>query len=307
MKPKWRNRQTRQIQGLVPVYGGGGSTPPFGIYFYTLRLDGMAEKERNEEEFTCKGCKKAIDEEKLKERFGVCPECEHHHEMSAERRIELLLDGGSFVEMDGHLSPKDILNFAARSTYKERLSRSQSRTGLKDACVIGKGKIDGRDVAFGLTDPNFMRGSMGSVVGEKIARIAEFALAERLPLVFVSGSGGGARMDEGMFSLMQMAKVSAAIGRLRSEGLLYISILVHPTMGGAMASFAALGDIILAEPGALIGFAGPNVIKQTIKTDLPEGFQRSEFLLQRGFVDKIVHRLELKSVVSRILDYCCGD
>jgi len=219
----------------------------------------------------------------------------------------LLLDEGSFVEMDGHLSPKDIHNFAARSTYKERLSRSQSRTGLKDACVIGKGKIDGRDVAFGLTDPNFMRGSMGSVVGEKIARIAEFALTKRLPLVFVSGSGGGARMDEGMFSLMQMAKVSAAIGRLRSEGALYISILVHPTMGGAMASFAALGDIVLAEPGALIGFAGPNVIKQTIKTDLPEGFQRSEFLLQRGFIDKIVHRLELKPVVSRILDYCCGD
>ncbi|MCX7702937.1 MAG: acetyl-CoA carboxylase, carboxyltransferase subunit beta [Planctomycetota bacterium] len=252
----------------------------------------------------CEKCGSKLRRKELDDGFGVCPKCDYHFEIGWRRRIELLLDKGSFQGMDDSLAPFDVLKFEAKSSYWERLKKSQEVTGAADACITGRGKIEGKEVAFGVTDPFFMRGSMGSVVGEKIARLAETALRERLPMVFVSGSGGGARMDEGMFSLMQMAKVSAAIGSLRSSGGLYISVLTNPTMGGALASFAALGDIILAEPGALIGFAGPNVIKQTIKTDLPEGFQRSEFLLEKGFIDRVVHRSELKKTIAQILDFC---
>jgi acetyl-CoA carboxylase carboxyl transferase subunit beta len=258
------------------------------------------------DEVVCEKCSETLNRKLLNECWGVCPKCDFHFEISGRRRIELLLDSGSFTEMDSSLQPVDALSFTAKSTYLERLKKSEEQTGLSEACIIGRGKIENREVAFGVTDPFFMRGSMGSVVGERIARLAEYALSERLPMIFVSGSGGGARMDEGMFSLMQMAKVSSAIGRLRTARLLYISVLTNPTMGGAMASFAALGDIVVAEPGALIGFAGPNVIKQTIKTDLPEGFQRSEFLLEKGFIDKIVHRHKLKSTIARVLDFCLG-
>ena len=254
----------------------------------------------------CSACGKHISLALLEERFNVCPACDHHYEISARRRIELLLDEGSFSELAADLVATDPLKFVARKAYADRLKQSQKRTRLKDACVIGTGRIDGRPVAFGVTDPGFMRGSMGSVVGEKIATIAEVALEERIPLVFVSGSGGGARMDEGMFSLMQMAKTSSAIAKLKEAAVPYVSVLTHPTMGGAMASFAALGDVIIAEPNALLGFAGPNVIAQTIKTELPDGFQRSEFLLKHGFVDMVLHRLALKSAISKILSYLSG-
>ena len=251
----------------------------------------------------CSACNKHVPLALLEERFNVCPECDHHYEIPARRRIELLLDEGSFSELAHELSPDDPLKFVAKKAYADRLKESQKRTRLKDACIIGVGRLDGKEVAFGVTDPGFMRGSMGSVVGEKIALVVEEALNRRVPLIFVSGSGGGARMDEGMFSLMQMAKTSAAIAKLKEAAVPYISILTHPTMGGAMASFAALGDVVIAEPNALLGFAGPNVIAQTIKAELPEGFQRSEFLLKHGFVDMVVHRLSLKETVAKILRY----
>ena len=252
----------------------------------------------------CTRCEEEIPVTPFEERFNVCPGCEHHYEISARRRVQLLLDEGTFEEMATEMEPTDPLGFKGRKPYAQRLRDSQKRTSMKDACMVGLGRMNGREVAFGVTDPGFMRGSMGSVVGEKIAVLAEAALERRVPMVFVSGSGGGARMDEGMLSLMQMAKTSAAIARLKRAGVLYVSVLTHPTMGGAMASFAALGDVTLAEPGALLGFAGPNVIKQTIKTSLPDGFQRSEFLARKGFVDRIVHRLELKETISAIIDYC---
>jgi acetyl-CoA carboxylase carboxyl transferase subunit beta len=214
-----------------------------------------------------------------------------------------MLDKGSFEELFHDLMPVDPLEFKGKKPYQDRLTDAQAQTGMSSACVVGTGTIDGREVAFGVTDPKFLMGSMGSVVGEKICRLAETALERRIPMVFVSGSGGGARMDEGMFSLMQMAKTSAALSRLHDANVVYVSILTHPTMGGAMASFAALGDFILAEPGALVGFAGPNVIKQTIHGELPKGFQSSEFLMKKGFLDMVVNRSEMKPTVSKLLCY----
>ena len=195
------------------------------------------------------------------------------------------------------------LQFVARRAYRERLEQAQKATGLRDACVVGKALMGGHRTLFGVSDSRFLRGSMGSVVGEKIARSIETAEEISAPFVFVSGSGGGARMDEGMLSLMQMAKSSAALARFHAAGGLFVSILTNPTMGGAMASFAALGDLILAEPKALIGFAGPTVIKQTIKTELPDDFQSSEFNLSHGFIDRIVDREDLRETVIRVLNY----
>jgi len=224
----------------------------------------------------CKRCNEVVYKEDFEELMKVCPECNFHNTIGAKKRIETMLDESSFEELFHDLKPVDPLEFKGKRAYQERLTDAQGKTGLADACVVGTGTIDGTDVAFGVTDPQFMMGSMGSVVGEKICRIAETALERNVPLVFVSGSGGGARMDEGMLSLMQMAKTSAALSRLHDANVVFISILTHPTMGGAMASFAALGDFVLAEPGALVGFAGPNVIKQTIHGELPKGFQRSK-------------------------------
>jgi acetyl-CoA carboxylase carboxyl transferase subunit beta len=251
----------------------------------------------------CPGCSNLQYRRTVEEKLNVCPECNYHFEISAPERIAILLDPGSFEERFGDMAPLDPLGFVARKPYAERLGQARQATGLKDACVVGTGRIEGMEIVFGATDSRFLRGSMGSVVGEKIARGVELALELRRPLVFVSGSGGGARMDEGVLSLMQMAKTAAALARYDEAGGFYISILTNPTMGGAMASFAALGDVLIAEPKALLGFAGPNVIKETIKADLPEGFQTSEFLLEHGFIDMIVGRADLRAIVAKLLRY----
>ncbi|MFL5327926.1 MAG: acetyl-CoA carboxylase, carboxyltransferase subunit beta [Gemmataceae bacterium] len=252
----------------------------------------------------CPGCKGAIYRKALEERFNVCPECEYHHYVPAQDRIRQLLDEASFEEWFTNLRPKDPLEFFDRMKYSDRLTSEQKKTGMADAAVVGKGFIRGRPVVLGITDFAFMAGSMGAVVGEKLTRAAEAATSMQLPLIFVSGSGGGARMQEGILSLMQMAKVSAAIARHDSAGGLYISILTNPTMGGVAASWALQGDLTLAEPGALIGFAGRRTIRNTVRLELPEGFQTSEFMLEHGFVDRIIHRSSLRTEVARIVDYC---
>jgi acetyl-CoA carboxylase carboxyl transferase subunit beta len=252
----------------------------------------------------CPGCENMQYKRAVEERARVCPECNYHFEISSAERIEQMCDAGTFDEVATGLIPQDPLDFRAVKSYAERLRKTQAATGLDDACVVGKAQIDGRNVVFGVSDSRFLRGSMGSVVGEKFTRAVELATAEKLPFVFVSGSGGGARMDEGILSLMQMAKTSAALARYDEQGGLFVSVLTNPTMGGCMASFAALGDILIAEPKALLGFAGPTVIKNTIRGELPEGFQTSEFLLEHGFLDMIVDRKDLKSTVSRLIAYC---
>ena len=249
----------------------------------------------------CPRCARLVYKPKVEEKLNVCPECNYHFEISSSRRIELILDPDSFVEHFAQLAPLDPLEFTALKAYKSRLAAAQKRTGLKDACVVGTGTLDGTPVVFGVSDSRFLRGSMGSVVGEKICRATDLARTEEKPFIFISGSGGGARMDEGILSLMQMAKTSAALAEFDRHGGLFISVLTNPTMGGAMASFAALGDVVLAEPHALIGFAGPNVIRETIKSEIPDGFQTSEFLLEHGFVDAIVNREELRSSLSYFL------
>jgi acetyl-CoA carboxylase carboxyl transferase subunit beta len=251
----------------------------------------------------CPGCSNLQYRRAVEEKLNVCPECNYHFEISAPERIAMIIDHGTFEERFGDMAPLDPLAFVARRPYSERLLEAQKATGLKDACVVGTGRIDGIESVFGCTDSRFLRGSMGSVVGEKITRAIEYATCARLPLVFVSGSGGGARMDEGVLSLMQMAKTSAALAKMDDAGGFFISVLTNPTMGGAMASFAALGDVMIAEPKALLGFAGPNVIKETIKADLPEGFQTSEFLLEKGFLDMIVSRPDLKATLAKLLRY----
>ncbi len=255
----------------------------------------------------CPGCSKMIYKNLMVERGNVCPECSYHFPISSQDRIQLLCDPDTFVEELKDLAPADPLEFVARRSYRERLDETQKKTGLKDACLVGRAEIGELPVVVGVSDSSFLMGSMGSVVGEKIAQSIEMAREENRPFIFVSGSGGGARMDEGMFSLMQMAKTSAAIQRLHEAGGLFVSILTNPTMGGAMASFAALGDVIIAEPKALIGFAGPTVIKQTINADLPADFQSSEFNLEHGFLDLVVDRQELRGTLIRILAYFCQE
>jgi acetyl-CoA carboxylase carboxyl transferase subunit beta len=252
----------------------------------------------------CPGCRATVYRKEVEARLFVCPECDHHFIVPVRDRIAQLLDTDSFEEWDADLAPCDPLGFVDRIPYAQRLVEEQAKTGQKDAAVCGKGFIRGRPVVLGITDFQFMAGSMGSVVGEKLTRAAERATELKLPLIFVSGSGGGARMQEGILSLMQMAKVSAALGRYDSAGGLYVSVLTNPTMGGVAASWALQGDIHLAEPGALIGFAGKRTIWNTVRLELPEGFQTSEFLLKHGFIDRIVHRKDLRTEVARIIDYC---
>ena len=251
----------------------------------------------------CDGCKGMVYKKTVEERMYVCPECNYHLRVFSRDRLKLLLDENSFEEMWDNMVPCDPLNFKDRITYPERIAAEQQKTGLKEAVIVGKGKINGKEVMIGITDSSFIMGSMGSVVGEKIARLTEKATELRLPLIIISGSGGGARMQEGVFSLMQMAKTSAAIARFQEAGGLYISILTDPSLGGVMASFASLGDIMIAEPKALIGFAGPRVIQETIRRSLPKGFQTAEFLLEHGFLDMIVHRQDMKKELSRLIDY----
>jgi acetyl-CoA carboxylase carboxyl transferase subunit beta len=252
----------------------------------------------------CPGCKASIYRKEAEKLLNVCPQCEYHFYVSALDRIGQVLDDGTFEEWDGHLMPADPLNFADQKPYQERLLAEQRRTGLSDAAMTGGGMIRARRVAFAVTDSAFIMGSMGSVVGERLARLIERATDEKLPLIIISGSGGGARMHEGILSLMQMAKVSAALARYDRAGGLFISVLTNPTMGGVAASFASLGDLIFAEPKALIGFAGPRTIQATIRIELPKGFQTSEFLLEHGFIDRIVRRQDLKSEIARAIDYC---
>jgi acetyl-CoA carboxylase carboxyl transferase subunit beta len=252
----------------------------------------------------CPGCQQTIFRKEAEKRMGVCPECDYHWYVAARERIAQVLDEGTFEEWDEELMTADPLEFNDKVPYPQKIKKEQEKTGLREAAVVGTGMVRGRRVAFGVTDSAFIMGSMGSVVGEKLTRTIERATQQQLPLIIVSGSGGGARMHEGMLSLMQMAKVSAALARLDQAGGLFISVLTNPTMGGVAASFASLGDVIFAEPKALIGFAGPRTIQATIRLELPKGFQTSEFLLEHGFVDRIVSRLELKSEIARTIDYC---
>jgi len=255
---------------------------------------------------TCPGCKATIFVKEKVARLNVCPEpaCGWHFYLPAAQRIEQLLDADSFEEWFTDLVPCDPLGFKDRIPYHERLLAEQAKTGMSEAAIVGRGFVRGRPVVFGVTDFAFMAGSMGSVVGEKLTRAIEEATRLQLPLVLVSGSGGGARMHEGILSLMQMAKVSAALARYDQAGGLYVAILTNPTMGGVAASFAMQGDVMLAEPGALIGFAGKRVISNTLRLELPKDFQTSEFLLEHGFLDRIVERKDLRTELARIIDYC---
>src|SRR5437762_10856519 len=252
----------------------------------------------------CPQCKATLWNKEVESRYRVCPECQYHFYLPARERIQQMLDPESFEEWFTDIAPCDPLGFKDRIPYAERLKAEQAKTGMNDAAVVGRGYIRGRPVVLGITDFAFMAGSMGSVVGEKLTRAAEEATRRMHPLIFVSGSGGGARMQEGILSLMQMAKVSAALGRYDKAGGLYVSILTNPTMGGVAASFALQGDITLAEPGALVGFAGKRTIWNTVRLELPEGFQTSEFLLKHGFIDRIVPRKDLRMELARIIDYC---
>jgi acetyl-CoA carboxylase carboxyl transferase subunit beta len=251
----------------------------------------------------CEECSEALYNKTLEDNLKVCPKCNYHFVLGAYERISMLIDKGTFKEYDKDMAPSNPLDFKGPKTYTEKLMQDQGITGLKEAAVTGEGLLDSKKAIIGVTDSRFIMGSMGSVVGEKIARAIESATKNGLPIVIVSGSGGGARMYEGMFSLMQMAKTSAALSYHHREKLPFISVLTNPTMAGVMASFAGLGDIIVAEPKALIGFTGPRVIEQTIRQKLPVGFQRSEFLLEHGLIDLIVHRKNLKETLRQLLDY----
>ena len=251
----------------------------------------------------CPECGDMLYRKVVEEALDVCPKCDYHFRISARKRVEQLVDPGSFEEMFDDIEPADPLKFVDKKAYKDRLQSEQMKTGNADAVVCGKAFIKGRPMMLAVMDPTFMMGSMGSVVGEKITRTIETAAEEKLPLLIVSCSGG-ARMQESTLSLMQMAKTSAALARLDEAGGLFISLLADPTTGGVTASFAMLGDFIIAEPKALIGFAGPRTIWNTIKVELPEGFQRAEFLEEHGFLDFVVHRKNLRSEVARLVDFC---
>ncbi len=248
----------------------------------------------------CDSCKEIIYKKEIDKNLKICPKCNYHFRISARERINLLVDEGSFVEMDAGLASNDPLNFKDKITYRDRLEENRKKSGMEEAAISGEAMIEGKPVIMVILDFSFMGGSMGSVVGEKILRAAEASLEKKIPLITVASSGG-ARMQEGIFSLMQMARVSAAIAKLNENGILYISLLADPTFGGVTASFAMLGDIIIAEPKSLIGFAGARVIEQTIKQQLPEDFQRAEFLLDHGMIDIVADRKELKKIIGQII------
>ncbi len=248
----------------------------------------------------CPGCGEVVSEIQLAENQRVCPSCDHHFAQSAKERIGQLLDPQSFVEMDADLRSVDTLRFHGMASYKDRLKKYQQDTGLIDAVISGHGIIDGYKVAIAVMDFSFLAATMGSVVGERITRTIEYGTANRAAVIIVSASGG-ARMYEGMLSLMQMAKTSGALARHAEQRLPYISVLTNPTTAGVMASFASLGDVIMAEPKSMIGFAGPRVIKETTHQDLPQGFQTAEFLLDHGLIDMIVHRKKMREQISQLL------
>jgi acetyl-CoA carboxylase carboxyl transferase subunit beta len=250
----------------------------------------------------CPGCDEVIHEIELNQNLRVCPRCDYHFGFSAKDRIENLLDAGSFVEMDATLTSIDTLRFQGMATYKDRLKKYQETTGLVDAVISGYGMIDGYTVAIAVMDFSFLAATMGSVVGERITRVIEYGTAKRAAVIIVAASGG-ARMYEGMLSLMQMAKTSGALAYHAEQRLPYLSVLTNPTTAGVMASFASLGDVIIAEPKSMIGFAGPRVIKETTHQDLPERFQTAEFLEEHGLIDMIVHRKKMREQISQLLGY----
>ena len=268
--------------------------PPAGNGERKVRTEGLWQK--------CEGCRQIIWKKELEANWSVCPKCGWHSRIDAVTRLKLLLDDGEYREFDSNLTSSDPLGFVDAKPYSERLRASQESTHLSDAIIAAEGKLAGRTVQLCVMESKFIGGSMGSVVGEKIARAIDRSLHQRDPLIVVSASGG-ARMQEGAVSLTQMAKISAGLMKLDEARLPYISILTDPTTGGVTASYAMLGDINIAEPGALIGFAGPRVIEQTIRQKLPAGFQRSEFLLEHGFLDAVVHRKDLKAYIANALEF----
>ncbi len=250
----------------------------------------------------CPGCNEIVFKQELDANVGVCPKCNHHFQISRKDRIAMLIEDGSFKEWDANLFSVDALSFTGTASYTSKLEENVKKTGYNDAITCGRAKMGPYDIGLGVMDFTFLGASMGSVVGEKVTRMIEKSTKAGLPAIMINASGG-ARMYEGMFSLMQMAKTSAALARHAESGLPYISVLTHPTTAGVMASYATLGDVIIAEPNALIGFAGPRVIKETTQQDLPEGFQRSEFLLKHGLIDIVISRKVLKQTLVQMLDY----
>ncbi|MFE4107430.1 acetyl-CoA carboxylase, carboxyltransferase subunit beta [Almyronema epifaneia] len=275
-------------------------------WFANRRKSGPISKERQEREIAdglwtkCEACGVLTYTKDLQTNQKVCPECGHHHRIFSDERIQQLSDATTWQPLDNHIWPQDPLKFRDRKAYRDRLRDMQSKTGLNDAVQTGVGEIEGLPFALGVMDFRFMGGSMGSVVGEKLTRLIEHGTRDRLPVIIVCASGG-ARMQEGMLSLMQMAKISAALERHRSQRLLYVPVLSHPTTGGVTASFAMLGDIIIAEPQATIGFAGRRVVEQTLREKLPDDFQTAEYLLKHGFVDIIVPRTQLKQTLAQLI------
>jgi acetyl-CoA carboxylase carboxyl transferase subunit beta len=281
----WFKREKKPIENPTPVEER------------RVRTEGMWTK--------CSSCRAIIWKKDLEANWEVCPKCDHHFRLSSRRRLEMLLDDEVYVEFDAELASNDPLRFTDTRPYAQRLKEAQHKLGMKDAILTAEGRLNGRPVICCSMEFGFIGGSMGAVVGEKVARAVERSLAQRQPLIIVSCSGG-ARMMEGVVSLMQLAKVSAALARLDEAKLPFISILTDPTTGGVTASYAMLGDLNIAEPGALIGFAGPRVIEQTIRQKLPEGFQTAEFLLEHGFLDAVVPRKELKPYIGNALDFFVG-
>jgi len=250
----------------------------------------------------CPECRTTVTQTALKENLYLCPNCNHHNRINAVEYFEILFDKGEYKELFGNIAPKDELQFVDVKPYADRLKSAQKSTGLLDAMTVGVGEVEGKKLVIACMNFNFIGGSMGSVVGEKIARSIDYCIKNKLPLMIISKSGG-ARMMESAFSLMQMAKTSAKLTQLANAKLPYISLMTDPTTGGVTASFAMLGDINIAEPKALIGFAGPRIIKETIKKDLPAGFQRSEFLVEKGFLDFVINRKDLKRKLSDVMDW----
>jgi len=269
-----------------------------------VELDTSGEKRVKTEGLwvKCDQCRQIIWKKDLDQNLNVCPKCDRHFRVDARTRLAQLMDDGQYTIEDNDIASTDPLKFTDLKPYAQRLKRAQAETGLNDAIINARGKLEGKPIIASVMEYSFIGGSMGAVVGETIARAVEKATNEKLPLIIVSASGG-ARMMEGVVSLMQLAKISAALARMDDAKVPYISLMTDPTTGGTTASFAMLGDLNIAEPGALIGFAGPRVIEQTIRQKLPEGFQRSEFLLQHGMLDAVVHRRELRSYISRALDF----
>jgi acetyl-CoA carboxylase carboxyl transferase subunit beta len=252
----------------------------------------------------CASCQEILFRKEVERRLFVCPKCNAHLRLTVEQRLLITVDRGSFTEHDASLQSNDPLHFTDRKPYAERLAATQAKTGRQEAVVCGVATIHGRAIALGIFDFAFLGGSMGVIVGERLARIVEHAIRERLPVIFFAASGG-ARMQEGVLSLMQMAKVNMVLGRLREQGLPYLSVLTDPTTGGVAASLSMVGDINIAEPQALIGFAGPRVIEQTIREKLPPGFQRAEFLLEHGMVDLVVERADIRRALHQLLGLLC--